>query len=148
MISEISAYKEMLLSNTNGKPGQQLSKSAEGGLAASIKAAVAGQTGQQQGDNVNAVDPVELSVSHDVFSAVDDYFNLGKTGRFDAFHNLSRDDKEMFVKIVAELARNGYAGYEELIVNKKIEKHEVLNQIGNERLDKAKIYDRPKNSRR
>jgi hypothetical protein len=140
MISTISAYKEMLLSSASGKAGQQSGTVAENGASGSTEASPA----KPAGPNVNALDPVELSVSHDVFSAVDDYFNLGKSGRFDAFHKLSRDDKEQFVKIVAELAKAGYAGYEELIVNKKIEKHEVLNQVGDDRLRNAKVYDRPK----
>lgn len=108
-----------------------------------------GSVGQPTGHNVNinATDPVELSVSKDVFSAVDNFFNLGNSGRFDAFHNLSREDKEQFVKIVAELAKSGYMGYEELIVNKKVEKHEMANQIGDDRLHGAKLYDRSKNPR-
>jgi len=84
---------------------------------------------------------VDFSVSHDVFSAVDDFFNLGKTGRFDTFHALSPDDKEQFVKIVAELAKSGYVGFEELIVNKKVERHEITSQIGDQRLRLARVYD-------
>lgn len=148
MISSISAYKEMLLSSSGGNAGQQLRKTSENGTAGRVGPESAGQTGRPVVDNVNAVDSVELSVSRDVFSAVDDFFNLGRSGRFDAFHKLSRDDKEQFVKIVAELAKAGYVGYEELIVNKKVEKHGVLNQVGDDRLHNAKVYDRPKTPRR
>ena len=87
---------------------------------------------------------VEFSVSRDMFTAVDDFFNLGKSGRFDAFHALSPEDKEQFVKIVAELAKSGYVGYEELIVNKKVERHEVASQIGNRRVRHARVYDNSK----
>lgn len=149
MIPTITAYKEMLLSASGGKNGQQL-RQASGNAAAGGAETTASAAGRVSGEHadINAVDPVELSVSHDVFSAVDDYFNLGKSGRFEAFHNLSRDDKEQFVKIVAELAKAGYMGYEELVVNKKVEKHEMTNQIGDDRLYGAKVYDRPKTPRR
>lgn len=91
---------------------------------------------------------VELSVSHDVFSAVDDFFNLGTSGRFDAFHALAPKDKEQFVKIVAELAKSGYVGYEELIINNKVERHEVTSQIADRRAQQAKVYDNSKPYRR
>lgn len=91
----------------------------------------------------NAVS-VDFSVSHDVFSAVDDFFNLGKSGRFNSFHSLSPEDKEQFVKIVAELAKSGYVGFEELLVNKKVERHEITSQIGDQRLRLARVYDSSK----
>lgn len=90
---------------------------------------------------------VDFSVSQDVFGAVNDFFNLGKSGRFDAFHSLSPDDKEQFVKIVAELAKSGYVGFEELLVNKKVERHEISSQIGNQRLRLARVYDNSKEHR-
>ena len=87
---------------------------------------------------------VELSASHDVFSAVDNFYNLGRSGRFDAFHKLSPEDKEQFVKMVAELAKSDYVGYQEFIVNHKVERHEVVSQIGDERLRNARVFDRGK----
>jgi hypothetical protein len=134
MISTISAYKEIIPASSVVTPGQQL-RAAAGRVASSGKSAA-------------PADALERSVSHDVFTAVDSYFNMGKSGRFDAFHALSPEDKEQFVKIVAELAKSGYMGYEELIVNKKVEKHDVLNQMGDDRLHDAKVYDRPKIPRR
>ena len=134
MITTLAAYKEMILSSATGKRENiPVRGAADGGLTAVSPA----------GRGTAAVS-VELSASHDVFSAVDDYFNLGRSGRFDSFHTLSREDKEQFVKIVAELARSGYMGYEELVVNHRIERHDVLTQTADERLKKARVYDSAK----
>ncbi len=91
---------------------------------------------------------VDLSVSHDVFTAVDNFYNLGRSGRFDSFHSLSPEDKEQFVKIVAELAKSGYVGFEELVVNKKVERHDISSQIGDQRLRSARVYDNSKEPHR
>ena len=77
----------------------------------------------------------------DVFSAVDDFFNLGNSDRLSAYSNLSDKDKASFVKIVAELAKQGYVGYEILEVNGQPEKHSIESQIGDERVKNAKLYD-------
>lgn len=106
------------------------------------------QAGQASGGTAGDAVSLELSASHDVFSAVDNFFNMGGSGRFDAFHALSADDKEQFVRIVAELAKSGYMGYEELVVGKKVERHEILMQIGDRRLEHARVYDRNRPSRR
>jgi hypothetical protein len=134
MITTLLAYKEMILASATGKKMNSL----PGDLPSAAPAATT--TADKGLDAVS----VELSASHDVFSAVDNYFNLGRSGRFDAFHKLSPHDKEQFVKIVAELAKSGYMGYEELVVNKKVERHEVLMQIGDERLKNARLYDENK----
>jgi hypothetical protein len=49
---------------------------------------------------------------------------------------------------VAELAKAGYIGYEKLVVNKKVERHEILTQIGDRRLHDARVYDGSKYPRR
>lgn len=149
MITTLSAYKEMLMTPAGEKLKAELRGEpniASGGVAPA--ASMADQNGKVTADKGTDAVSVELSASHNVFSAVDDYFNLGRSGRFDAFHTLSPDDKEQFVKIVAELAKSGYMGYEELIVNKKVERHEMSNQINDDRLRDAKVYDRPKTARR
>jgi hypothetical protein len=144
MITTLSAYKEMLLAPSGRKAQPQ--SGGDQAVTDGSAGAAAEQPGRVQ-ENSDAVS-VELSASHDVFTAVDNFFNLGRTGRFDAFHALSPDDKEQFVKIVAELAKSGYMGYEELVVDKKVERHEVLSQIGDRRLDNARVYDRNKFPRR
>jgi hypothetical protein len=129
MISALTAYKDMIQSSAAGKTLAQLRKD---------------QANAVGGANAPAADAVDLSVSSEVFSAVDSYLNLNKQGRFDSFHKLSPQDKEQFVKIVAALAQAGYVGYEELVVNKKVEKHDATTQIGDERLHGAKVYQPPK----
>lgn len=142
MISALTAYKEMILSSATGKPADQNRKVA-GDAASDVTNSAGVADGATDNRTVDAVS-VDLSASHDVFTAVDDFFNLGRSGRFDAFHKLSREEKEQFVNIVAELAKAGYIGYEELIVNKKVERHEMTTQIGDDRLRAAKVYDRAK----
>lgn len=129
MISALTAYKEMIQASAAGKNLAQLRKE---------------QVSTAGAAHIPASDAVELSVSPEVFSAVDSYLNLNKEGRFDSFHKLSPQDKEQFVKIVAALAQAGYVGYEELIVNKKVEKHDATTQIGDDRLHNAKVYHPPK----
>ena len=145
MITTLSAYKEMILASSGGKSdiklrnGQSIVSDSAGPVAPSYEPASL----IPHNIGLDAVS-VELSASHDVFSAVDDFYNLGRSGRFDAFHKLSPEDKEQFVKIVAELAKSGYIGYEELIVDKKVERHEIVSQIGDDRLRNARVYDRSK----
>jgi len=84
---------------------------------------------------------LNLSASKDVFGAVDDFFNLGKEGRLDAYNALGPEEKEQFIQIVAKLAKNGYMGYEILDINGHPEKHDVDLQISDERTRNAPIYD-------
>ena len=132
MIATIAAYKEAIMASSGDK------------LRSAPAVSTAGQASSISHAPPSDAVSVDLSVSHDVFSAVDNYFNMGSSGRFDAFHSLNRADKEQFIKIVAELARSGYMGYEELVVNKKVERHEISTQIGDHRLENARLYDRPK----
>uniref|UniRef100_C6E2Y2 Uncharacterized protein n=1 Tax=Geobacter sp. (strain M21) TaxID=443144 RepID=C6E2Y2_GEOSM len=144
MIRALSAYKAVMEASAIDKPARREDKitSGSGALAApSINGAEASAASADH-------DFVNISTSQDVFSAVDDFFNLGSSSRFDGFHNLSREDKESFVKIVAELAKAGYMGYEELKVDNKLERHEIAHQIGDQRLRGAKVYDDPANRRR
>lgn len=142
MITSLSAYKAIIGTPASGNADQRGDNAIS-----SLDSAIPLSRGAQKvdGGSPPEADPVEISVSREVFTAVDSFFNLGKSGRFDDFHNLSREEKEQFVKIVAELAKTGYMGYEELTVNKKVERHDVLNQIGDQRLRSAELYDESKN---
>lgn len=84
---------------------------------------------------------VDLSPSRDVFTAVDNFFNLGKSEQLTAFKGLSKEDRAQFFKIVGELLKSGYMGYENLVVDKKVERHDVTTQIGDKRLRHAKVYE-------
>jgi hypothetical protein len=142
MITTLSAYKEMIFASSGEKSQPQLREYQN--VASGGTDPVAELAGQAIDHKIIDAVSVELSASHDVFSAVDDFYNLGRSGRFDAFHKLSPEEKEQFVKIVAELAKSGYVGYEELIVNNKVERHEIVSQIGDYRLRNARVYDRSK----
>ena len=145
MITTLSAYKEMIFASSGERSQPQLRGNQNVASGGTDPTASSPEPASQTWDHksIGAVS-VELSASHDVFSAVDDFYNLGRSGRFEAFHKLSPEDKEQFVKIVAELAKSGYVGYEELIVNNKVERHEIISQIGDDRLRNARVYDRSK----
>lgn len=54
------------------------------------------------------------------------------------------EDKGKFVSIVAELTKAGYMGYEELVVDNRVERHEIAQQIGDDRVRGARVYDESK----
>lgn len=142
----ITALREMMLTGADSAPKSQLAVNQQIQQQkvldpASVLPVMNKSIAPSASDSSVSVD---FSVSHDVFSAVDDFFNLGKSGRFNSFHSLSPEDKEQFVTIVAELAKSGYVGFEELLVNKKVERHEITSQIGDQRLRLARVYDSSK----
>lgn len=140
MISAISAYRAMMESPASDRSAK---RAASGTSEISRIAALSGTDNEVSGGSGPHGDFVDISASKDVFTAVESFFNLGKKNRFEDFHNLSPSDKEQFVMIVAELAKSGHVGYEELIVNNKIERHEVTDKIADERVRGAKVYDKP-----
>ncbi|OGV49742.1 MAG: hypothetical protein A2017_09575 [Lentisphaerae bacterium GWF2_44_16] len=79
--------------------------------------------------------------STNVFGAVDNFFNLGKSGRLNSYFNLSGQDKEDFLKIVSSLLQQGYMGYEMLEIDGQVEKHSIESQMTDKRASEAKIYD-------
>jgi hypothetical protein len=120
----------------------QMTKRIESASSRAVTTPTAADAAEKTGGGLPAdAASVDLSASPDVFSAVDNFFNLGKSNRFDDFHKLSPEDKEQFVMIVAELAKSHYVGYEEYVVNNKVERHGVETQIGDERLYNARVYD-------
>ncbi|QXE92958.1 hypothetical protein KP001_10740 [Geomonas subterranea] len=138
MISALSAYKAMILESRGGNdPLREKSPVAAGSVPYGVEEHPAADA-----------DLVNISASQDVFSAVDNFFNLGTSDRFGAFHKLSPKDKEQFVQIVADLAKAGYMGYEELVVNKKVERHDLENKIGDQRIRGARVYDNAKDTHR
>lgn len=141
MINALSAYRAMIdasASETAAKREKGSTTAVDSVVSLSEITGSASESGAPDGDLVN------ISGSKDVFTAVDNFFNMGNSDRFEDFHNLSRKDKESFVKIVAELAKAGYMGYEELIVNNKIERHEIAHQMGDDRIRGARAYDESK----
>ena len=145
MITPHSAYKEVIspASAERAQPQLRGNQTITSGGAGAVLS-VAELAGQVVGNKTIDAVSVELSASHDVFSAVDDFYNLGRSGRFDAFHKLSPEDKEQFVKMIGQLAKLGYVGYEERIVDHKVERHDVVSQIGDHRLHNSRVFDRAK----
>lgn len=150
MITTLSALRESMLSTADAATSSQTGTNLDVRRQEAASRISVSRTADKQAAQPGPTDAVsvDFSVSRDVFTAVDDFFNLGKSGRFDAFHSLSAPDKEQFVKIVAELARSGYVGIEELVVNKKVERHEVTSQIADRRVQHARVYDNSKDPRR
>jgi hypothetical protein len=145
MITPNSAYMDVISPSSGERSQPQLRGNqniASGGAeAVPSEAEPAGQVAGSK--TIDAVS-VELSASHDVFAAVDNFYDLGRSGRFNAFHKLSPEDKEQFVKMVAQLAKSGYVGYEERVVDHKVERHDVVSGIGDHRLRNARVVDRAK----
>ena len=141
MINAISAYRAMIDASANDASAKKEKTSVKAvGPAIPLSEVVANAIGSSAPDG----DLVSISGSRDVYTAVDSFYNMGKSNRFEDFHNLSREDKETFVNIVAELAKSGYMGYEELIVDNKVERHDIAHQIGDDRIRGARVYDESK----
>jgi hypothetical protein len=143
MITSLSAYKAMIEASIGTSAVQR----AKSGNDIPSNLDIVGSSAKTDSQSADAVS-VDISASSDVFGAVDSYFNLGNSGRFEDYHKLSAEDKQQFMKIVSALASAGYMGYEELVVNNKVERHEILNQVGDQRLHKAWVYDESKDHRR
>lgn len=86
-----------------------------------------------------SADSIEISNTAKVYDRLDKFLNLGKPDRLD-ISDLSESEKNDFLKMLAELIKQGIVGYEILEVNGKPEKHYVVNQIGDERIRDAKLY--------
>lgn len=87
-------------------------------------------------------DSAEISDTAKVFNKIDEFFNLGKPGRFDlaSIGKMNDAEKEEFFKMLGKMLQEGFVGYEILEVDGKKEKHFIVNQIGDERLKNAKLY--------
>jgi hypothetical protein len=141
MIAALSAYNETLGIAAESYAGPMAKKMGSASLRVVTAQTAADSAEKAEGGLAADAASVNLSASTDVFSAVDSFFNLGKSNRFDDFHKLSPEDKEQFIMIVAELAKSHYMGYEEYVINNKVERHDVETQISDERLHNARAYN-------
>ena len=85
-------------------------------------------------------DSVEISNTAKAFEKIDSFMNLGQPRSF-TLDELSEEEKEEFLQMLAKLIEKGIIGYEELEVDGKKEKHFIVTQIGNDRLKGAKLYN-------
>ena len=77
-----------------------------------------------------------------VWDKIDDFLNLGSTKDIN-LTDLSPDEKKQYFSVLAKIMNDGIAGYNYYKVNGKIEKHYLVNTIGDSRLYGAKkIYDK------
>ena len=86
-------------------------------------------------------DKLEISNTSKAFSKVEKFLSLGRPDRLD-IDDLNEEEKKEFLKMLSALLKKGIVGYEILEVNGKPEKHYIVNQIGDERLNGAKVYKR------
>jgi hypothetical protein len=91
--------------------------------------------------NEKQMDKIEISNTAKAFAKLDNFLNLGKKDRLDT-SDLNEEEKKEFLKMLAKLLQEGVVGYEILEVNGKPEKHYIVNQIGDERIKGAKLFNR------
>lgn len=85
----------------------------------------------------------DFSAERDVFKAVDDFFDMSRPARFSGVRHLGTAGREQFYRMVGTLLMHGYVGYETLVVNKKVERHDLTLQVGDRRLKGARPYRGP-----
>ena len=141
MIAALAAYKETLALAAESNAGQTAKKMGNASLEGCEPRSSPNPNEKTAEGFAPGADSVDTSASPNVFSAVDSFFNLGNSNRFDDFHKLSPKDQEQFVKMVAEIAKAGCVGYEEYVVNGRVERHDVTTSMADPRLHGARIYN-------
>ena len=84
-------------------------------------------------------DKSEISNTSKVFNKLDNFMNLGKSDRLNV-GDLNGPERKEFLKMLSNLLKKGFAGYEVLDVNHHPEKHFIETEIGDERIYGAKLY--------
>jgi len=87
-------------------------------------------------------DKLEISNTSKAFAKLESFLNLNKKDRLD-ISDLSKEERDEFLKMLSMLLERGIVGYEILEVDGKPEKHFIVTQIGDERLRDAKPYNKP-----
>ena len=95
-------------------------------------------------DKEKKKDKLEISNTSKALDKVNDFLNLGKSDRTD-ISDLSPEEREEFLKMLADLLKSGIVGYEVRKVDGKPEKHFIVNQIGDRRLYGTKLYKKKGN---
>jgi hypothetical protein len=84
-------------------------------------------------------DSIEISNTSKVVAKLDGVLNLGKSDRLNV-GEMNGAEREEFLKMLSTILKKGIVGYEVLEINGQPEKHDVTNQIGDERVKGAKLY--------
>lgn len=85
-------------------------------------------------------DSLEISSSMNAFKKIDSFLNLGDSDRLDT-SDLTPEEKKEFFKMLTKLIDKGIVGYEEYEINGQKEKRYIVNQIGDQRLKDAELWD-------
>ena len=84
-------------------------------------------------------DSAEISNTAKVMNNIDKFFNLGSDNRTQ-LSDMNPAEQQEFIKMTADLIKHGVMGYEVLDVNHKPEKHDIVLEIGDQRIKGAKLY--------
>ena len=84
-------------------------------------------------------DSAEISNTAKVMNNIDKFFNLGSDNRTQ-LSDMNPAEQQEFIKMTADLIKHGVMGYEVLEVNHKPEKHDIVLEIGHQRIKGAKLY--------
>jgi hypothetical protein len=82
----------------------------------------------------------EKSNALKVMRRIDNFLNLGSLKDLD-FSDFSKEEKEQFYKALAKLLQEGIIGYKYYDIDGKLEKHFLVNTIGDKRLYRAKTVN-------
>ncbi|MBI2420397.1 MAG: hypothetical protein HYV28_21255 [Ignavibacteriales bacterium] len=85
------------------------------------------------------VDSAEISNTAKAFSKVEKFLDMNNPNRLN-INDLNDAEKEEFLKMLVGAIKEGVVGYEVLEVNGLPEKHFLVNEIGDKRLNGAKPY--------
>lgn len=84
-------------------------------------------------------DSAEISNTAKVLNNIDKFFNLGRDDRTE-LSDMNTAEQQEFIKMTADLIKHGIMGYEVLDVKHKPEKHDIVLEIGDQRIKGAKLY--------
>lgn len=90
-------------------------------------------------EEYSVVDSAEISNTAKAFSKVEKFLDMNNPNRLN-INDLNDAEKEEFLKMLAGAIKEGVVGYEVLEVNGLPEKHFLVNEIGDRRLNGAKPY--------
>jgi hypothetical protein len=92
-------------------------------------------------DHSDKMEHTELVIEHDdalilnekskAFKKLESFLDLGKPDKFD-LSNLCDQEKDEFLGMLYELLKCGVVGYQKVETKGKIEKHYVINNLGDE----------------
>jgi len=83
---------------------------------------------------------LNISNTSKLLNKVESFLNLNSANNLN-IDDLPNEDKEEFLAMISSLMKEGIIGYEVLEIDGQPEKHFIVNQIGNDQIYDAKLYD-------